>query len=270
MAKLGIRDLVDKIITSQRINFDSRTLLMLHQHLDSYFDPHSGTMANFRRCMLKKLRAMGLVLPAQVIVRVPQLTSEEAPRLRALVTRYIRNLPDHPWIRQYYLSRLQFVKAQIPPLGLMLHNYQSALRHLTWDVLKHIVDQPVDQCACARLGQQIPRTGKHVLFRPSDLTGDSISLDAVHLSSENICALQQNMRGIPRLSPSDRWPQLRLELRQLCKHLGQRAVPPANLFSQAYGILKADGITEHGKYSDSVTSAPSFDKAIWMHLWPIG
>ena len=246
METFGIRELVNKIITSQRISFDARTLLMLHQHLNCYFDPHSGTLANYRVCMLKRLRLMGMTLPAHLMLRVPQLTTQEAPRIRALITRHILSVPNHPWIQQYYLSRLQLVKGQVPPLGNTLHNCKSVLRHLTWPKLNRIINTPAEQCACARLGAHLPRVKNHVIFRPGDLTGDPIPIGGAQLSTENICALQQNMRGIPRLSPQGRWSLLRPELNQLCRRIAPKSQIPSDLISDIYHALKADDITEHG------------------------
>ena len=255
MEKLGIRNLVNRVITSQRVQYDSRTLLLLHEHMMKFFQPTAGTVKYFRYCMLKRLRVMGLRLPQQLLVKGLQLQGQEITMVRSLLHRYVKSLPLHPLVHDYYISCLTIVKTQSKPLGDILFSYQRALRGLTWTHLKEKINTASSQCPCALLGRHLPRYQGHVLFRPTDLPCNSIAVGKRQLTTSMISALQQNMRGVPRLSAQERWKSLCSSLKQFQREVLHSAMAKVNLLHEARMLLSDTAINHVG--ADIVTCAQS-------------
>ena len=233
MQTLGIKDLVNKIITSHRVNYDPRTLLLIHDHVMNYFEASSPTIKNFRHCMIKRLRHTGLRLPKMLIVKCFQISDYERNQLMGVLKRYVGSLPIHDLVKGYYTHCLSIVRTQTKPLGDILFNYQRALNGLTWEALnRDLALLSTGCCCCEKLGQQLPRVQNHVLFRPGDLNQSHYPLTA-----SMVHALQQNMRGVPRLTIRERWPSLRDSLFNFRQQLRSTAGSTMDLNHEAYAVL---------------------------------
>ena len=247
VANLGIKDTVNKVISSNHVSFDARTLLQLHQHLSEYFYHDSGTIKHFRHCMLTRLRHMGMRLPSKLMVRCLQLTGQERTNLRALLRRFIHSVALHPLVANYYMSCVTIVRTQSKPLGICLHNFKRILRNLTEKQLQEVVQCEPSNCGCARLGNELPRHRGHVLFRPIDLPLHTLTVGGHPFTTMMIGALQQNMMGVPRLSTPERWPDLRRSLIRFRRQIHQSRLAAVQLLPEALGVLTKAAVVAEGQ-----------------------
>ena len=237
MNRYGIKELVNRLVTLRHINYDSRTLLLLHQHLDKFFPPRSGSIVYFRHCMLKRLATMGIHLPHTLTISALQLSTRECAQLLCVAKQYIRALPMSSLLKQYYIQILRVVRKKASSLGDQLFNFRHALSRLSMDTITTLLNRPASECPCQLLGSHLPRVRQHVCFRPSDLSHHDIALGTSVLTTSMIIALQQDVRSTPTLCVSDRWPSLKQSLTFFTSQLKHGGQHPFDLHHSAYQIL---------------------------------
>ena len=243
MQRFGIRELANKIVTSQRVVYDARTLLLLYKHMTDFFTPEAGIMVHFKRCMLRRLRCMGLRLPLHLTFRVRQMVAREKLQITSHLKQFIASLPLQPLLKFYYQSILNVVRTQARSLGDSLYNFKNVLMRCTGHLLQHVCAMPVEQCSCTKLGSALPRVNGHVCFRPLDLDD---SQDIGILTQPMIQALRQPMKGTPQMTASQRWKLLKPELKQLRKNIPTGTTDMNVLYGQLRRILERSAIDVRG------------------------
>ena len=243
MQRYGIRELANKLVTSSRIIYDSRTLLLLYQHMTNFFTQEAGLMRHFKRCMIRRLGVMKLRLPERLTFRVMQLTAHECTAITGLLKQFIASLPLQPLLKFYYLSILNVVRTQAKPMGVAVYNFKSVLKTCTGHLLQHACDLPLEQCPCHKLGTGLPRAHGHVCFRPLDLDPTQ---GYGPLTPSMVTALQQPMKGVPQMVARLRWRALKPELCHLKRSIHMGSGNMTGLYGGLRQILRQTDINVQG------------------------
>ena len=247
MQQFGIRELANKLITSTRIVYDARTLLLLYKHLTFFFSQDATLLIHFKRCMIRRLKVMHCRLPLRIVIRVPQMTSHEQQLLMSSFKHLLQSVQLYPLLEYYYLSSVRFVRTQAAPLGRSIHNFRRILDCCTGPLLCKLRDQPLDSCPCTLLGDGLPRMNGHVLFRPTDLDSTTpISVGHQLLTTAMITGLQQNMHSIPQLTPQERWLLLYPKLKTMKKSLIPAKYDVSTFYAEAKTILHQSAVNTTG------------------------
>jgi len=242
MERYGIRELANKILTSQRVIYDARTLLLLYQHLTGYFTQNMGLMIHFKRCMLRRLKVMHTRLPMNLVLRVIQLTGHEQQAIMAILKKYIDQLPLHPLLKFYYKSVIVVVRTQASPIGVLLYNYKRVLNTCTGPLLQHACEITPEKCQC-RL-YDLPRINGHICFRPLDL---NTTTSSNILTNNMIIALQQPMKGVPQLPARQRWRILKQDLKKWRQPIMKGNNVDGNfLYTNLYTIINSKAVDPQG------------------------